>query len=148
MIRLAHLIATVSITSLGFAQESDIDQRIRTLGGLDPAMTRSFFTEMRQAIIDGDRTKISHVIRYPITVYIGKRRHKIHSASEFKALYPAIINPYVRQAVIDQTYDDLFVRSPGVAISNGIIWFSALQSKSGKFDRFRILAINNLLPSP
>jgi hypothetical protein len=148
MTRLAHLIAAVSIASLGLAQESDMDQRIRTLGGMDPALTRSFFTEMRQAIIDGDCTNVSKLIRYPITVYIEKRRKKIHTAAEFESLYPAIINPYVRQAVIDQTYDDLFVRSPGVAISNGIIWFSAIQSKSGKFDRFKILAINNLPPSP
>jgi hypothetical protein len=62
---------------------------------------------------------------------------------EFEAHYPEIVTDNVAKAVQNQFYEDLSVNYKGVMIGSGELWFSATKGPSGKFDQYRVIAINN-----
>jgi hypothetical protein len=126
------------------AQESEIDKRIRTIGGLDVQLTKDFLNEIKRAIAQGDKRAVSKMVSYPTTVDLKSGpKKKIHNRVEFEAHYDEIINERVSKAVQAQAYEDLFVNWRGVMVGNGEIWFAARKGLTGKYDQFRIIKVNN-----
>jgi cyclopropane fatty-acyl-phospholipid synthase-like methyltransferase len=126
------------------AQESEVDKRIRTVAGLDVQQTKTFFAELKRAIAQKDKKKVSAMVAFPTEVDLkGIPKTKIRTREEFEKYYDEIINENVFEAVQNQSYDELFVNWRGLMIGNGQIWFSAFKGPSGKFDQFRIIKVNN-----
>ena len=141
----AWIIPAIVLIAPGLrAQESEVDNRIRTIAGLNVQLAKVFFTEIKRAIDQGDKKAVSKMVAYPTKVTLkGVRNRKIMNRAEFEEHYDEIINEAVIKAVRAQAYGDLFVNYRGVMVGRGEIWFSARKGPTGEFDQFRIIKVNN-----
>lgn len=143
MRRFIQTVAVLWLIAPALIAQGSIDDQIRDIAGLDPKLAKGFLTYLKQALARGNKEAVSKLIAYPISVSLQGKKRKIASREEFEAHYAEIVTDNVAKAVQNQSYEDLFASYKGVMIGSGEVWFSATKGPSGKFDQYRVIAINN-----
>lgn len=141
--RFIQTVAVLSLIAPALIARASIDDQIRDVAGLDPKLAKSFLTHLKQAVASGNKQAVSKLIAYPISVSLQGKKREITSREEFEAHYAEIVTDKVAKAVQNQSYEGLSANSKGVMIGSGELWFSATKGPSGKFDQYRVIAINN-----
>lgn len=103
----------------------DVNGQIDMLLG-DHRQYEALFDALQAAVAADDPEAVAGLVSYPITITIGGEPVTFESPEEFGSYYAEIFTPEIRSAVLDQKYDELFVRDQGVMFGNGQVWLSGI----------------------
>ena len=104
----------------------------------------AFLSRLQAAVRSGDRRTVSGLIAFPLRVNTAGRPHLYRNARSVERDFDRIFTPRVRQAVLAQRGDRLFVRDQGATVGNGEIWFDRTCSNPtcSPLGPVRITAVN------
>jgi hypothetical protein len=88
----------------------------------DPAY-RTFLNSLQVAIRSGNRTAVTRLIAYPLRVNASGTAQTYRDSASVIRDFDRIFTPRVKQAALNQRFDQLFSRDVGVMIGDGAIWF-------------------------
>lgn len=91
-----------------------------------PDTYRQAFDAIQQAVAEGDSTAFAGWVSYPIEVVADGQPLVIGDAGEFATHYAAIVTPEIAGAVVDQSFNDLFVNAEGAMFGDGQVWMSEI----------------------
>lgn len=117
------------------------------VSGISEAGARSMLQALQDGLRSDDHEKLAALVEYPLRVNSSGTHTLISDPGQFVADFPSIFTREVRQQVLAQRFDELFVNWRGVMVGNGALWFSAIcdaDSSTGtcKKARVRIIAVN------
>jgi len=107
--------------------EAEVNARLDGLFG-DHRPYRAFFTDLKAAVVAGNKQAVVAMVSYPLTVKTGGKAVSLRSAQDLLARYDQVVTARVTAAVRKQTYETLFARDTGVMIGDGEVWFSGICS--------------------
>ena len=104
----------------------------------------AFLERLQAAVGDKDRGAVIRLIRFPLRVNSGGRSQIYPDARSVRRDFDTIFTPRVRQAILAQRADRLFIRDVGAMIGDGEVWFDHVCSDSScsRPGPVRITAIN------
>ena len=104
----------------------------------------AFLERLQAAVGDKDRGAVIRLIRFPLRVNSGGRSQIYPDARSVRRDFDIIFTPRVRQAILAQRADRLFVRDVGAMIGDGEVWFdhACSDSSCSRPGPVRITAIN------
>lgn len=95
----------------------------------DPSY-RTFLSRLQSAVRANDRSAVVKLIAFPLRVNSDGGSKLYRDAISVREDYERIFTPRVRQAILDQRFEQLFGRDQGVMIGNGTVWFDHVCSNS------------------
>jgi len=126
--------------------EAPVEARIALLFG--PARPwAEFLEDLQGAVRERNAAKLAAMARYPVPVYRDTDTVWIASANQFIEQFPRILDEDWREAVLDQSFDELFVNYQGCMIGSGEVWFTRVEvalpeSQGHTQEAIRIIAVN------
>jgi len=104
----------------------------------------AFLERLQAAVGDKDRGAVIRLIRFPLRVNSDGRSQIYPDARSVRRDFDTIFTPRVRQAILAQRADRLFIRDVGAMIGDGEVWFDHVCSDSScsRPGPVRITAIN------
>lgn len=131
------------LLSLSLLAQQDVEKRLKDVAAVEPSEVRKLLADLQAVVRSGDRKAIGEMIAYPLRVQIAKKQVRLVNARDFEANYETVINDKVRQAILNQTFEKLFVNANGAMIGNGEVWISGVcPTKDCRDPKVRITAIN------
>ncbi|WP_028596541.1 hypothetical protein [Paenibacillus assamensis] len=95
----------------------------------DPAAFAQFFNNLKKEVAANNKKAVAGMIDYPLNVNKNGKTTKIKSKQEFIKKYNKIINKEVKQKLLAQKIDRVFVNAEGVMIGDGQMWISQFGTK-------------------
>src|SRR5262245_17415613 len=119
MLRILVLLVAALIAAPAFAQTNEeVDQRIDdVLKNHVPYETA--YVDIRSALEANNLDGLSEYMQYGAPFYLNGKEVTLKDADEFKARFAEFFNDKVKKAVLDQTYETLFVNVDGVMFGVG-----------------------------
>ena len=116
------------------------------LGGVDNAAEfEKTFSALQAALTANDRGKVADLVLYPLRVNgwlgdaAGKTTVQFSTPPEVVENFDDIFTSQIKEAIIKQKAEKMFVNWQGVMVGNGEVWLSG----SGKTPaRYGIIAVN------
>ncbi|MGW8959369.1 hypothetical protein [Paenibacillus sp. NPDC055715] len=88
----------------------------------DPNAFLNTFKALQKAVADNDKEKVANYIFYPLRVNDSEKELTISNKKEFIAKYDQMFTDAIREALVNQKTDDLFVNYQGVMVGSGELW--------------------------
>lgn len=121
----AFALFLIAVSLPARADEKDINQQIDELLG-EHAKYHAVIVEFQKAVSAHDAAGAAKLISYPIGVKVKGKETVIKSAKAFEQHYDDILTPAIRKAVVNQSYEDLFVNYQGIMFGTGQVWVSGI----------------------
>lgn len=145
MFRLAALLfAALMLASPALAQTmEEVDQRIDDVLK-NHVPYEAAYVGIQAAVEANDINALSEYVQYGTPFYVNGEAVTLKDAEEFKARYGEFFNDKVKQAILAQPYETLFVNADGVMFGVGQLWLNGVckDATCTDFD-VKISAINN-----
>jgi hypothetical protein len=143
--RYALWVAIALLLASSASAESEVDRF--AVAGITEAEARSMLEALQDALRSDDHEKVAGLVEYPLRVNSSGAHTLISDRGRLLSDFASIFTSEVRQKVLAQQFDELFVNWRGVMVGNGAVWFSGIcdpDSPTGtcKNARVRIIAIN------
>ena len=91
-----------------------------------PDVYEEAFDAIQQAVVDNDAARLAQWVSFPITVKMGDKQITLKDADDFVAAYPKLFTDGIKNAVINQKFEDIFVNYQGLMFGNGQIWMNGI----------------------
>lgn len=103
-----------------------------------------FLSRLQAAVRAGDRSAVIKLISFPLRVNSQSRSRVYRDRQSVERDFDLIFTAKVKQAILAQRADQLFVRDQGVMIGNGEVWFdqSCDNAQCSPLGPLRIIAVN------
>ena len=124
--RIAVLILS-AIMAVGPATSRQASEAKNSAGLLD-SETRTFLARFQNAIRSDDRQAVSKMVRYSTDVNAAGRCKAIGGTAAFIRYFDEVFTPELRALILAQRPEDLIIRSSGVGLSGGAVWFAGICS--------------------
>lgn len=98
------------------------------------------FFRIKDLVERDAQEELAEYIYYPLRVNIRGERKTIKDKEDFIENYSHIITEKVKEALLKQKVENLFVNYQGVMVGNGEIWFGYREKAK---EKYVIIAINN-----
>ncbi|MCB2289333.1 hypothetical protein LGK97_06085 [Clostridium sp. CS001] len=110
-----------------------------SVAGIDDAdeFDRVFKT-IQELVAKGEKEKVAEYIKYPLT----SANINVNSKDEFVKNYDLIITEKVKNALVNQKNEKLFVNYKGVMVGDGEVWFGIFDNGSSSVSKYLIYGIN------
>ena len=104
----------------------------------------AFLTRLQAAVRTNDRASLIKLVGFPLRVNSNGRSRFYPNARSVERDFDRIFTPRVRQSILAQRPDQLFIRDQGAMIGDGEVWFdhSCLNSGCTALGPVRITAVN------
>src|SRR5262245_60685296 len=117
------------------------------VAGITEAEARSMFETLQTALRSDDRETVAGLVEYPLRVNSAGTHRLISDHGQLLSDFASVFTSRIRQQVLAQQFNQLFVNWQGVMVANGALWFSGIcdpASRAGtcKSTGVRIVAIN------
>ena len=145
MLRLVLLLAALIVTPVFAQQQSaeDVDGRIDTVLG-NHVPYEAAFVDLRAAVEAKNDDALAELIPYGTPIYLNGTEVTLKDAAEFKARIGEFFTDKVREVVLAQTYETLFVNADGIMFGTGQVWLGGICKDEACTDpEIKIIAINN-----
>ena len=110
--------------------------------GLQKAEVEAFLARLRQAV--SDPQVFADLVEYPMALRAAGRQVQVRNRADLIARFETIVTPRLRATIKSQRADDLIVRSEGIGLGDGDLWFSGIcDDASCKAVRLRIISIQS-----
>ncbi|MGM1022886.1 MAG: hypothetical protein ACQEXV_20835 [Bacillota bacterium] len=104
----------------------------------DPKAFLNTFKALQKAVADNDKEKVANYIFYPLLVNDSEKALTIPNKKEFIAQYDQIFTDAIREALVNQKTDDLFVNYQGVMVGSGELWLRRATNNPKLFGVFSV----------
>ncbi|MFD1461358.1 hypothetical protein ACFQ5D_07880 [Paenibacillus farraposensis] len=104
----------------------------------DPKSFLNTFKALQKAVADNDKEKVANYILYPLRVNDSEKSLTIPNKKDFMAKYDQIFTDAIREALVNQKTDDLFVNYQGVMVGSGELWLRRAADNPKVFGVFSI----------
>ena len=104
---------------------AEVDDAITTDLG-DAAPYHTAVDAIHQAVADDNAAGVAEWVSYPITVSVGGKALTINDAAQFETEYETIITGDIKDAILTQQWEALFVNADGVMYGNGQVWLNGI----------------------
>lgn len=104
----------------------------------DPKAFLNTFKALQKAVADNDKEKVANYILYPLRVNDSEKSLTIPNKKDFMAKYDQIFTDAIREALVNQKTDDLFVNYQGVMVGSGELWLRRATDNPKVFGVFSI----------
>lgn len=144
MFRLAALLLALTLAAPALAQTTEgVDQRIDDVLG-NHVPYEEAYVDIQAGVEANDADALSAYIQYGVPFYLNGTAVTLKDADEFKARFAEFFNDAVKDAVLAQTYETLFVNADGVMFGIGQLWLNGIcrDTACTTFD-VKISAFNN-----
>lgn len=139
------LSAALMLAALPAAAQSDdeVHGRIEALHGNAEAFAEPF-RRLKQAMRDGDAAALADLCDYPLSVNANGESYDVQTAEDLVENFDSLVMQQTRDAVVDQSYDALFVNSDGVMLADGAVWMGAIcDDDACSTSHWAVIGINN-----
>ncbi len=114
----------------------DSDNPYAVAGIDDPAEFTAYFAKLQKAVKDNKPKEVAELISYPMNVNKDNKKYIIYNRDEFIKKYDRIFTSVVRDQLLTQKVDTLFVNYQGVMVGDGDLWMGERNNKLG------VIAVN------
>lgn len=123
--------------------DADTDGRIDIVLG-DHSAYRTAFDAIQEAVANEDASAFAAWVSYPIKVVADGEAMTISDETQFAEHFDNIVTEEIRAAILDQTWETLFVNYQGVMFGNGQVWLNGIckDDACAEFD-VRIITIQS-----
>jgi hypothetical protein len=110
----------------------------------DHSAYAAFVTRLQSAVRANDRSAVIKLIGFPLRVNSSGRSRFYPNARSVERDFDRIFTPRVRQSILAQQPDQLFIRDQGAMIGDGEVWFdhTCLDSGCTALGPVRITSVN------
>lgn len=110
-----------------------VDNPYEVAGIDDPKAFTQFLSNLQNSVRSNDKKAVAELMYYPLNVNKNGKTTKIYTSKQFVSKYDQVITKRVKQQLLAQKVDKLFVNSEGVMIGNGEMWISQFGKKIAVF---------------
>ncbi|EHS55851.1 hypothetical protein P4H71_14510 [Paenibacillus kribbensis] len=114
--------AASSDASSSLTPSSSSQNPFEVAGIQDPKAFLNTFKALQKAVADNDKEKVANYIFYPLRVNDSEKSLTIPNKKDFIEKYDQIFTDAIREALVNQKTDDLFVNYQGVMVGSGELW--------------------------
>lgn len=143
--KVALLFATLTLLPVSASAQSDeeVYNRIESLHGNAGDLNEPLLS-LVEAMDNSDAATIAGLAEYPLRVAANGESYDIQSADDFVENFDTLVTQDTRDAVAEQTYDQLFVNSDGVMLAGGAVWMSNVCDNGDcSSSHWAVISINN-----
>lgn len=120
--RLIMLVIALLFAAPAMAQ--DTDARLDTVFGEHESFA-DVFEILQAAVANDDRETVASLVKYPFELTRNGGKLTFRSEKTFVERYDWLIEP-IRDVILGQAYDSLFVNQDGVMFGNGELWLTSI----------------------
>ncbi|WP_019910337.1 hypothetical protein [Paenibacillus sp. HW567] len=102
----------------------------------DPAEFTAYFAKLQKAVKDNKPAEVADLISYPMNLNKDNKTYVFYNKAEFIKKYDRIFTALVREKVLAQRVDKLFVNYQGIMVEDGDLWMGKQNNKLG------VIAVN------
>ena len=122
----ATLFAVALVTVPALAQTgAEVDAAVTADLG-DPAPYHVAFDAIHAAVANDDAAGFAQWVSYPITVTADGKELTINDADQFVTEYDVVIAGDIKDAILKQKWETLFVNADGIMYGNGQVWLNGI----------------------
>ncbi|MBE3647652.1 hypothetical protein [Paenibacillus polymyxa] len=125
-------------TSSAPAASNTSQNPFEVAGIQDPKAFLNTFKALQKAVADNDKEKVANFILYPLRVNDSEKSLTIPNKKDFLAKYDQIFTDAIREALVNQKTDELFVNYQGVMVGSGELWLRRATDNPKHFGVFSI----------
>lgn len=93
------------------------------IGIKDASQVPKFVASLQKALAADDKNAVAGLVSYPIMVSVGGQDLDVEDKAAFLRQYDRIITQAIKQNILAQPLDDIFVNKQGVMVgSDGKVW--------------------------
>lgn len=118
------------------AMSSDSHNPYEVAGIDDPAEFTAYFAKLQTAVKNNKPAEVAALIAYPMNLNKDNKTYVIYSKDELVKKYDRIFTSLVRDKLLAQKADKLFVNYQGVMVGDGELWIGERNNKLG------VIAVN------
>ena len=123
------IFATILLISNVFA-EGIIPNKSEEIVGIQEKVIISFLERMQKAIKEEDKQVISDLVLFPFKKYQKGKVIRTYSKKEFLKHYDSIVGATIKEAILKQKPEELFINSKGVMIEQGEVWYGPWRNET------------------
>lgn len=110
--------------------------KFNPIAGFTEKEFNKYFPVLQKAVANNDKKAVSKLVQYPLNVNSNGKTKVIKNQKQFIKEYKTILTKKVKNAILKQDPETVFVNQYGARTDHGEVWIS-------KFDKkLRIYAIN------
>ncbi|BBI33604.1 hypothetical protein [Cohnella abietis] len=107
------------------------------VAGIDnPVEFTTYFAELQKAVKDNKPEEVADLISYPMNLNKDNKQFVITNKQEFIKKYDRIFTSHVREKLLDQKAEKVFVNWKGIMVGEGDLWIGKVNDKLG------VIAVN------
>jgi hypothetical protein len=147
MLRLLALLALLASATPALAQQvaEDVDARIDTVLG-NHVPYEAAYVDLRAALEANDQDALAELFPIGTTFHLNGEQMTFANVDEVKARLGEMLTDKVKETVLAQSYETLFVNADGVMFGTGQLWLGGIcadQSETCTEFDVRVIAINS-----
>ncbi|MGN7760531.1 hypothetical protein [Paenibacillus sp. 22594] len=119
-----------------YVMSSDSNNPYEVAGIDDPAEFTAYFSKLQKAVKDNKPAEVADLISYPMNLNKDNKQYVIYNKQEFIKKYDRIFTSLVRDILLAQKVDNLFMNYQGVMVGDGDLWMGVRNNKLG------VIAVN------
>ncbi|GGA24591.1 hypothetical protein GCM10010917_06830 [Paenibacillus physcomitrellae] len=102
----------------------------------DPEAFKAYFAKLQKAVKDNKPEEVANLISYPMNLNKDHKTFVIYNKNDFVKKYDRIFTSHVRENLLAQQVDKLFVNYKGIRVGDGDLWMGQQNNKLG------VIAVN------
>lgn len=144
MLKALFVAAALFAATPALAQTAaDVDQQIDTVLGPHETYATAI-ARIQEALKERDVEKLAGYIAYGEPLKVNGADVVIADETQLTAEFDSLFNQKVTDAVVNQTYETLFVNQDGIMFGDGELWLNGVcDDEACEFPFVTIIAINN-----
>lgn len=144
MLKALFVAAALFAATPALAQTAaDVDQQIDTVLGPHETYATAI-ARIQEALKERDVEKLAGYIAYGEPLKVNGADVVIADETQLTAEFNSLFNQKVTDAVVNQTYETLFVNQDGIMFGDGELWLNGVcDDEACEFPFVTIIAINN-----
>jgi hypothetical protein len=144
---IAAAVLALALTAPVLAQtREDVVAAIEANFG-DAAAVEEAVDAIQTAVAEGDAESFAEWVSYPFSVTVDGEDYVFDGPDGVVEHYESMMTPEIEEAILDQSFETLFVNAEGIMFGDGQLWLSAICTDDSCAESdIRIIALQSTAP--
>jgi len=131
------VVAAPALAATTQSQNTETTQIVQTkkdkfyVAGFTQKEFTTYFTKLQKAVTKNDKKAVSKLVYYPLNVNSKGKTKVIKNQKQFIKEYNTIMTKKVKNSVLKQKPDKVFVNYKGAMTGNGEVWINKFKKNLG-----------------
>ncbi|MEO8604692.1 MAG: hypothetical protein ABI629_19140 [bacterium] len=119
--------AGLLLVSIAFGVGAAAASDAFAVAGVTEVQARLAFTVLQNAVHDNDASAVADMVALPLKVNLPDGKHRvIDGRKQFLVEYPLLFDAKLRDLVLEQKFEGLFVNGAGIMFGRGQLWMAGI----------------------